>query len=620
MSLKKISGNWWSRAVVLAIALVCIALNFTYLPVNNLAWDVFGYYLYLPLLFIYNDLGLNDVSVIHDIIAKYQSTGTFYQANQMPSGTWVMKYSTGMAILYLPFFLIGHLVALFSEYPADGFSAPYRFAILLGGIFYSIAGFFILRKVLLRFFSDGVSALVLFIIYFGTNYIFQSSFHGGNAMSHNWLFTVYAAILWLTIKWHEFHKTKHIIALGIACGLMILARPSEIVCLLIPLLWGVSDWSTFKRKWAVLLEYKWQLILFTAIVFCIGFIQLLYWKIYTGSFLYYSYGANAGEGFEFFHPYILEVLFSFRKGWFIYTPIMVFAIFGFYWLYKKQKQLFLPILLFTLANIYIVSSWSCWWYAQSFGSRALIQSLAVMALPFGAFCEAILKRHVALKVSIMFLMALFIALNLFQSWQFERGMIHGSRMTKEYYFKIFGQLGVSDEDRNLLLVERSSTLEESITDEHLFDKRLLKVEDMESLDQAGISTEQSFSGNSSFKSDPDNAYSPNISIAYSDITSHYYAWLRVSMMIYPTADIQTDPANFVINFEHDGYAYKYRAHFLEKQNLDLKVNEWNKVSFDYMTPEVRITSDNLKTYFHNRGQAPIYVDDITVEVLEPKNR
>ena len=92
--------NNLSKLTVALIAILFIYFNFRYFANNILSWDVFGYYLYLPLIFIYNDLGLANVSDIYDIIEKYNNTATFYQAVQSPTGNWVMKYSMGLSILY----------------------------------------------------------------------------------------------------------------------------------------------------------------------------------------------------------------------------------------------------------------------------------------------------------------------------------------------------------------------------------------------------------------------------------------------------------------------------------------------------------------------------------------
>ena len=87
-----------------------------------LTWDVFGYYLYLPGLFIYNDL--ETLSFVPEIMQTYASHLDFYYASDLPSGGKVLKYPVGLSVLYSPFFFLGHVGAYMFGYPADGFSMP----------------------------------------------------------------------------------------------------------------------------------------------------------------------------------------------------------------------------------------------------------------------------------------------------------------------------------------------------------------------------------------------------------------------------------------------------------------------------------------------------------------
>ena len=113
--------------------------------------------------------------------------------------------------------------------------------------------------------------------------------------------------------------------------------------------------------------------------------QLFYWKAAVGSYFVDAY-FNPGEGFDWSAPHTLQVLFSFRKGWFIYTPLMLIATIAILLLRKRWPEAFPAVLVFFLVNLYVVSSWSCWWYADSFSSRAMTGSIAVMALPLAVFC------------------------------------------------------------------------------------------------------------------------------------------------------------------------------------------------------------------------------------------
>ena len=135
-----------------------------------LQWDSYGYYLYLPAFFIYDDPGLENRTWIDSLNAKYQPTATLYQVAPGEGNKRTLKYPSGMAVLWSPFFFIAHGIAGPLGYPADGLSAPYSWCIVLGCMLYAFIGLWYLRKVLLHFFSDGIAAVLLILVTMGTNY------------------------------------------------------------------------------------------------------------------------------------------------------------------------------------------------------------------------------------------------------------------------------------------------------------------------------------------------------------------------------------------------------------------------------------------------------------------
>ena len=167
----------------------------------TISWDVSGYYMYLPALFIYKDL--KHCNFKDSILKKYGPSSDFQQAFIHPkSGNYVMKYSMGQAITMLPWFIIGHLIARSSDiYPADGFSLPYQMSIGIGMFLYSLLGIYFLRKILLQYFSDCITAIVIAAIVFGTNYLNYAAIDQG--MTHSVLFTIYTLLIWATIQFYK---------------------------------------------------------------------------------------------------------------------------------------------------------------------------------------------------------------------------------------------------------------------------------------------------------------------------------------------------------------------------------------------------------------------------------
>lgn len=403
-----------------------------------LSWDASGYYLYLPSIF-YDDLGkLHNMPYILD---NYNPSDQFDQATLLPNGNYVMKYSSGQAIMYFPGFVVGHLWAKAFGYPVDGFSMPYQCAVDLWSVLFGLIGLWYIRKLLLRYFNDGVVAFALLVLVFATNYYHYVS-HAA-VLTHNYLFTLYALILYHTDKWHEKPSYWRIALVGLISGLAVLTRPTEIICVLIPLLWGVGNKADVKEKIALLLN-KWPMVLTYAIAAAlIGSIQLFYWKHYSGHWLYYSYG---GQSFSWLRPHILNGMFSYKKGWFMYTPIMMFALIGFVPLYRKWPKVFWAIFAFTLINIYICFAWDIWWYGGSFSQRSVVQSYTLLLFPLSAFIDFVWQRRVSLLAFVgVFLFCSW--LNILMSYQ---PFMECDNMTRAYYWAIFGRMQVDPSVKRLL--------------------------------------------------------------------------------------------------------------------------------------------------------------------------
>ncbi len=584
-------------------------------PRNVLSWDVFGYYLYLPFTFIYHDPALTDITVVEAIIDKYQSTSTFYQALPMPEGYWVLKYPMGMALMYLPWFVIGQLWAVLGGYEEDGFSLPYQLSLLYGSFIYTILGLMFFRKAMLHFFHPKTVAILIVAIVFGTNYLVHTAIHGQGLMSHNYLFLTFALILWFTIRWHELPKTRYAVALGILIGISALSRPTEILVLAVPVLWGVKDWQSLVEKSKLVLNRWKDLLLGALIILIFGSFQLIYYKVITGKFLFNSYGGNAGEGMEFLNPYIWQVLFSYRKGWLLYTPLMALALFGFIILYRSKKHIFLSVLVFFISAFYVVASWSCWWYADCFSQRALIPMYVFLALPLGTLLNYFQNKNQSWQRSFLVLIPVLILFNLFQSWQFKEGIIHTSRMTRDYYRAVFLKTEIDPSVKKLLLIDRGLEPEQILQSGQKFTSRLLAVFNFES---AGFVPDSSLLPGAHgyvIQLNPAEPLSPKFEISYAELGLDEYGILKISTRLFNPHQAEANPVSIKAAFVHNGYPYHYRAKELTSELL--KPGQWNEVQMLYLTPEVRRPSNLFHTNIWLQGEHNIYIDEMKVELLIP---
>jgi hypothetical protein len=605
---------------VFCLLSLAIILNRFLLPRFNthdifsiISWDVFGYYLYLPAKLIHHDLGIRNYAWVQEILDTYHPTMGFYQAYLSPGGDYVMKYPMGLAIMYSPFYFMGQVLAHLTGYSPDGFTLPYQLSIAVGGLVYTVAGIWFLRKILLHFFADGVTAFTMFFIVAGTNYFQLTAFDG--AMPHNYLFTLFALIVWITIQWHENPRWKYAILLGILCGLATLIRPTAIIIVLVPVFWGVWGGKATMAKLILAARYFPQvLVMAAAMMIVVGF-QLLYWKIHTGAWLYYSY--EKGEKLEWIAPYLAKVLFSYKKGWLLYAPLMIFALAGFVPFFKKYRTTFLAVFLFFTAHLIIVASWPTWWYGGSFGQRSMMESYILLALPLGALIQWLSMRTPIIRWPVLCVMCLFVFLNLFQTWQYMNMVLDPMRITKPFYWAVFGKTSVSYTD--LLYLEPSSRIDERefLTNADQYKSKVIASFNFETPDQVSpenLCRDTAHSGNFSLRMSRKLEFSPGVNIPYKDLSEKDFAWVRANAWIYFTGKPEEIACGLVITCNQNGEAYKYRILELEKQNLSPGV--WNQVTMDYVTPFFVDKSNSMQVYFWYRGGKDILVDDFEITRYE----
>ena len=374
-----------------------------------ISWDVTLYYYYLPAYLKYQDPGAT--GEWNELLREHNVTPPG-EGEKLPG-----KMSLGLSYLYLPFYLMANVSAGLFGYPADGFSPPYDLALIIGGIVAFMIGIGFLRRILLQIFSEWVVALTLILLFIGTNLWVFTLWRGANP--HVWIFSLMAILLWLTLRFQKTPRSGIIIWMGIIMGEIVLIRPSDLILVMVPFLIIL-----FSKNGSASRSYFLQRIHYLVLFGLLPWIpQILHWKMMTGDWLFYSYGK---EGFFWLDPKFVEGLFSFRKGWWVYSPVMVFLIPGFTVLFKQDKPLFNSLFWPLLIGFYITVSWWCWWYGGSFGLRPMIDWLPALAIPLAFGIQALLKWNRAIFLSISFLM---VAHVLFTSDLYIRGILHFDSMT-----------------------------------------------------------------------------------------------------------------------------------------------------------------------------------------------
>lgn len=399
-----------------------------------ISYDVVSYYAYLPAVFIHNDISLDFIKT--DGI-DYAGKSQFWP-NKLEDGSLVIKTTMGLSILYLPFFGIAHGIAYLFNFPMDGFSYPYHKYIHLSGVFYFFLGLFYLRRLLLKYYNDKAVGISIVLLVFGTTLFFYATHM--SAVSHLYDFSLSTILIYLLDNFLEKPRYKNAFLIGLTFGLLVLIRPVNILFGLFFILYKVSYYNDLKERFILFKKYFLMFFLMALVSFLVQVPQMIYWKYFTGHYFFNSY---VGEWFYFNDPKIIEVLFSYRKGWLVYTPIMLFTLFGFFVPPIRQHRL--SVLVFFLIFLYVISCWWCWWYGGCFGMRPMMDIYSVLAFPFTAFIAFVFEQKKALKTSLISLVTIAFLIGIHNYKKYRSGAIHWDSMTKEAFWDSFLRMDKSEE-------------------------------------------------------------------------------------------------------------------------------------------------------------------------------
>ena len=438
--------EWSGRAVLL----LCLIFAAAFIPKFSAiyqgedrcvcAYDGFGYYMYNPALFSKGSLFMSP-EWAQGLQNEYCGGTEAYQLVQHKNSEYLDVYYMGLAYLQMPAYLIGEVFARILGYPTDGFSTPYYIAYLLNVLLFIFLGLLYLRKLLRLFFSDQLSALLILLTYLATNiYI---TFTQQYDLPHLYLFCLNAAFFYHLLKHTREGQRKHLLYAALILGLSTAIRPTQALLGILPFVLLYMEHRFSKVFWKML-------ILFPLFGLICNIPQILYWQIVGGE----PFITNLHtEDLVLSDPNLIDFLFSYRKGWLLYTPLFLLLIPGFIVMYKKVHAYFAGIFIASFLYLYVMSSWECWWYATSFSARVMVDIYPLLIVVVGFLLLFLQKKWQKTAVGIFVSMAFL--LNVLQSWQYAQWYIHGSRMTKQQYWYVFAQAFIAQPTNIHLLVDRS---------------------------------------------------------------------------------------------------------------------------------------------------------------------
>jgi hypothetical protein len=416
------------------IGLICFAGVYRWQNVSEeplIETDGQGYYAYLPAVFIYHDL---QFLFVDSVAGKYYPEDKLANYVIETQRGNVNKYFVGTAIVETPFFIGTLVLSKLVGAPADGYSWPFQLMVGLAAVFSLCVGLFFLGRLLEELsFNRFTSIITLLALVFGTNLFYYTVYEP--SMSHVYTFMVISIFLYSMRKVVVEMQMKHVVVAAVAFGLIVLIRPTNALILLaIPVVSG--GWFGLTNFIERVISQPKGLLVGLTIVFAMIAIQPLFYFLQTGSPIVWSY---EGEGFNFLKPELANVLLSYRKGLFVYCPVLVLAVLGIIAGNRRNTIRFGPLLLVLSGFTWVIASWWMWYYGGSYGHRAFIDLYPLFAI---GLASAIQHGTILMRPWLVSGLALVaIPFQMVQTYQYVRHIIPFDNMTKTKFWNLFLRTG-----------------------------------------------------------------------------------------------------------------------------------------------------------------------------------
>jgi hypothetical protein len=352
-----------------------LSLPFLHATVNG---DGIGYYAYVRSLLIDHNLQFSSDFQHPEIeLEKIFLTDHFVNNPITKTGHLPNFYSVGPAILWSPFLLLTHLAVLGLAHlgwhiATDGHSWPYLVVMAGSTALYGFVGLLLSFALARKFVEECWAFWATIGIWFGSSVPLY--FYVLPAWSH--IHSIFATSLFLWY-WQRTSGTRmgwQWLNLGLLSGLMIdvyLINGVFMLAVVYEVFFAcTAAWSSGAARPEMLAKIFRQHLLY-GLGALLGLLPTFITRqiVFGGPF---NVGPYALRSWNWTSPVLSLVLFSKSHGLFVFTPILILAIAGLFYLRKLDRGFGTICLLITLTFYFLVSCFPWWYGAVGFGNRLFV--------------------------------------------------------------------------------------------------------------------------------------------------------------------------------------------------------------------------------------------------------
>lgn len=559
--------------------------------------DGTGYYVYLPSIFIYQDI--NHSYLYEPELHNRYKKSISYSVDTHPNGRKYSKCFMGTSILMIPFFLVGLFLSWILGFPVDGYSIPFQLMVFLAALSYMLAGLSLISKVLRKLnFSDKVIGATVVSIALGTNLLNYTWFEA--SFSHVYEFFMVSLFLYWAQQYFNLPSKKLLYRLCFLFGLMIITRPTTAMSII-----GLGLVVETKDDFIKGILFPFKNILTTSFSLILFFapiaLQLFAIHLQVGTWWFFTY---QDEGFHFLNPHPYQFLFGYEKGLFLYSPILIFSIVGGLMLFREFKIKSIFFFVQFLLVTYVLSSWWAWAFGAGFGSRAFIDYYPILAIPLAYFFSKIItKLQLVLVIPIV---VSFVLLSLVYHYQYRYNIIAWSGMDAPKYWQVFLKTDrifrwSTTDDPVLIGNTNPSKSKNFICDfDGNCDSHFVKQKNIESLK---IETESGFVRLVNNKE----AFGGLFKLDLGSVLDSNYKLLVSYDCLMKIEDISTKA---IVVCSVEGKPEAWQGKKINKQVRDN--NKWTKVHFEFELNYPNLLEDKISLATVNESESNIWIDDVKI--------
>jgi hypothetical protein len=313
-------------------------------------------------------------------------------------------FTVGPAILWAPFLIVEHVGvlvarALGSSVAADGFSAPYRFAMALGTAVYGFLGLLLAMRVAAKYVGERWAFLATVAIWWASSLPVYMYFNPSWSHAHSAF--VVALFLWY---WHETRETRSTmqwILLAAIAGLMLNVYYPNAMVLAVLLVEALPQYfalpqgkqsaerasrereSRERKPQTSPLQLPMNHALFVVVMIaCLLPTFVSRYVIYGNPF---ESGYVSLKDWAWRSPYFLAVLFSSEHGLLVWTPVIALACIGVVIFALREPRVGGAILAAMLAFYFFIACYPDWAGISSYGNRFFVSLTPIFVIGLSVF-------------------------------------------------------------------------------------------------------------------------------------------------------------------------------------------------------------------------------------------